>query len=234
MPPWQSWCRRRRSRRRSSPATRGTARPFSTRCHLRWESIELALHWCENNVKSLQVVCGVQRIGFVEFSPFFPCLSNFGPAYENWTEMTGQLGKIEENSQYNVASDHHGSSRVSHVVIVIDLGWVDLNCNILPNCLAVSASAQADSSRQWNTRNPGHPNPVHKHMRHRVNTILHLQNSTARFSTDSIMVSSEDADTASMTSSLSSPVDRFFTSHCRTSSSFLRLPEKERNESRNL
>ena len=56
---------------------------------------------------------------------------------------------------------------------------------------------------------------------------FYSQKSTAKFSTDSIMVSSEEADTASMTSSLSSPVDRFFTSHCSTSSSFLRSPEEE-------
>ena len=62
---------------------------------------------------------------------------------------------------------------------------------------------------------------------------MYLQNSTAKFSTDSIMVSSEEADTASMTSSLSSPVDRFFTNHCSTSSSFFRSPA-EQNESRNL
>ena len=63
---------------------------------------------------------------------------------------------------------------------------------------------------------------------------IYLQNSTAKFSTDSIMVSSEEADTASMTSSLSSPVDRFFTNHCSTSSSFLRSPEEEQNKSRGL
>ena len=48
------------------------------------------------------------------------------------------------------------------------LGWLWFQCStILPSCPAASAkfpSAQAQSGRQWNTRNPSQQNPVYEHM----------------------------------------------------------------------
>ena len=50
----------------------------------------------------------------------------------------------------------------------------DLCSIILPSCPAASAkfpSAQAESGRQWNTRNPSQQNPVSSHLGHPVLTI---------------------------------------------------------------
>ena len=55
--------------------------------------------------------------------------------------------------------------RASHVLV--DLGWVDFDFCVPPTCPAASAkfpSAQAESGRQRNTRNPSPRNPVYKHM----------------------------------------------------------------------
>ena len=57
--------------------------------------------------------------------------------------MAEQLGKIGENSQHNVASDHHGSYRVSHVII--DLDWVELDLIFLLVAQLPSRQIQADS-----------------------------------------------------------------------------------------
>ena len=56
---------------------------------------------------------GGQRLGFVDFVSVVPvhCLFNSALAGENWAEMAEQLGNIvelQEYSQQNAFSDHHG------------------------------------------------------------------------------------------------------------------------------